>query len=476
MRWEGRDGVDDGQVVRRHNLASVLRELRAAGPRSRARIAAETGLTRAAVTSLVGELLALGLVRETQGQGAGHGGGGQALELDGRLTGLGVEVAVDHVTVLALDVRGEVLHTARTPLDVPHLGVTRGLDEVAAAVTAGLDAVATAASGHEVVGVTVGLPGLVETAPGALRHAPTLGWREVPIVDELAARLGPRRPPHLGADNAANLAALAEHATGSAAGVPDLVHITGETGVGGGIIADGGLLRGVGGYGGEIAHLPIGDPAHRCLCGRYGCWETAIGLPALLREVADPGDAVTDPHLDLPARLAEIRRRAELGDGRTLRGLDAIGTSLGVGAAILVDLLNPQVITLGGYFAVLGDLLHEPMAAELDKRAAVPGRGDCRVEPSVLGFTAACRGGALVALDAVLDDPGHLAPASGPDTVLAATPVAPAAPSPAGASPAGASATPGAPAPPTPPAAPTSPAATAAPAPNAPPRPAGGTA
>jgi len=179
------------------------------------------------------------------------------------------------------------------------------------------------------------------------------------------------------------------------------------------VIADGTLLRGNHGFGGEIGHMPIGDPNQPCGCGRFGCWETSVGLSALLREVANPDDTITDPSVDLEVRLHEIRRRAQVGDGRTLRGLEAIGTALGLGAAILVDLLNPRVIALGGYFAVLGEYILPAMETELDQRAVLPGRGGCRIELSSLGFKAACRGGAHVALEAVLNDPASVAAAPG---------------------------------------------------------------
>ncbi len=411
--------MSDGQHLRRQNLATVLRELRAAGPRSRARIAADTGLNKATVSSLVAELAERGLVRDGEVErDGGVGRPGQTVEIDGRICGLGAEVTVDYLAVLVLDLRGEEMLYTRTPLDVPRLGVERTLDELATAVTAGI--AAAGERGREVAGLTVALPGMVETAPGVLRHAPTLGWRDVGVADQLAARLTDRAATAdhaLGAriragiragvhtDNAANLGALAEHTMGALAGVSDLLYITGETGVGGGVIVDGVLLRGTQGYGGEIGHLPIGDPAQPCGCGQAGCWETSIGLAALLREVADPSDRVADPSVDLEVRLAEIRRRAELGDGRTLRGLRAIGVSLGVGTATLINLFNPRVLMLGGYFAVLGDFFRESLEAELDKRVVLPGRGDCRIELSSLGFTAACRGGAHVALEAVLTDP-----------------------------------------------------------------------
>lgn len=400
----------DQVFLRRHNLAMVLRDLRDSGPRSRARIAADTGLNKATVSSLVAELAELGLVRDgVVERGGGVGRPGQTVEIDGRICGLGAEVNVDYVAVLVLDLRGEEVSYVRTPLDVPRLGVGKTLDELAAVIAAAVDD--AAARGHDVAGISVGIPGMVETAPGVLRHAPNVGWREVRIADELAARLAGAGAT-IRVDNDANLSALAEYTMGTSAGTPDLVYVTGETGVGGGVISDGVLLRGTEGYGGEIGHMPIGDPAHRCGCGKLGCWETSVGLAALLREVADPDDPVTDPSVDLEVRLAEIRRRAALGDGRTLRGIEAVGTALGLGAAILVNLFNPRVIVLGGYFAELGEFFLPAMETELDKRVVAPARGGCRIELSALGFTAACRGGAHVALEAVFTDPAAVGTAA----------------------------------------------------------------
>lgn len=393
----------DQVSLRRHNLAVVLRSLRDVGSRSRARIATDTGLSKATVSSLVAELAELGLVRDGEVERAGGiGRPGQAVELNGRVCGLGAEVNVDYLAVLVLDMRGDQVLYSRIPFDVPAAGVQRTLDELAGSIEA---AIAEASrQGHDVAGITVAVPGLVETVPGVLRYGPNIGWREVRIADELAARLAGAGVT-IRVDNDANLCALAEYVMGASAGASDLVYLTGEIGVGGGVISQGRLLRGADGYGGEVGHMPIAEPLHLCGCGRRGCWETAVGLAALLREVADQGDPVTDPSVDLEVRLAEIRRRAELGDGRTLRGLEAIATSLGLGAAILVNIFNPRVLLLGGYFAVLGDFFLETMETELDKRVVATGRGGCRVELSTLGFTAAVRGGAHVAVEAILADP-----------------------------------------------------------------------
>jgi predicted NBD/HSP70 family sugar kinase len=247
------------------------------------------------------------------------------------------------------------------------------------------------------------VPGLVRSVDGVATYAPNIGWHDVPVLDGLRARVDLDCPIRV--ENDANLSAIAEWSMGSEARTSDLVFLTGEVGVGGGVIVADQLLRGAGGLSGEVGHTSLGDPDIVCGCGRRGCWETVVGLAALLREAADPDDPVHDPARDLETRLAEIARRAEAGDERTVAALDKVGTALGNGAAVLINLFNPQVVILGGYFAVLGRFLTEPMTAELRARVFGPDLAGARVVLSTLGFTAAVRGGAHVALESVFDDP-----------------------------------------------------------------------
>lgn len=394
----------DQATVRRNNLALVLRHLRHHGARPRARVAAETGLNKATVSSLVGELLDRGLVREgSVSRGGAVGRPGQALSLAGDgVCGIGLEVNVDYVAAIALNLSGAVLFDRRLPIDVPAVGPDQLCDALAELILVALDEVARSAV--TAVGVTVAIPGLVDVARGVLTLAPNLGWRGVGLAAEISSRLDqPDYPVAVGND--ANLSALAEYSMGVAAGVPDLLYLTGAVGVGAGVIANGKPLLGAAGLSGEVGHIPIGRADDPCGCGRRGCWETIVGLAALLSAAADPDDPVRDPALDLEQRLAEIERRAEAGDGRTLAALTRVGTGLGIGASILVNLFNPGVIVLGGYFARLGPYLLDPAMAELRARVVSPDVAGCRIELSQLGFTAAVRGGAQVALERVLDDP-----------------------------------------------------------------------
>jgi predicted NBD/HSP70 family sugar kinase len=415
-----RDAPADQATVRRSNLGLVLRHLRDSGPRSRARIAQDTGLNKATVSSLIAELTDRRLVSAGDIDRAGSvGRPGLIVHLDGAtVCGIGVELNVDYAATLVLDLRGEVLFEHQIALDVPALGADRTLDAVAELVAEAADA--AAARGATPVGVTVAVPGLIRSADGVATYAPNIGWHDVPVLEGLRSRIDLDCPVRV--ENDANLSAIAEWAMGSEARTADLVYLTGEVGVGGGVIVADQLLRGAGGLAGEVGHISLGDPDIVCGCGRRGCWETAVGLGALLREAADPDDPVRDPARDLDTRLAEIARRADAGDQRTLAALDKVGTALGTGAAVLINVFNPQVIILGGYFAVLGRFLTEPMTAELGARVFGPDLAGARVLLSTLGFTAAVRGGAHVALESVFDDP-TLVPPSTPDASSADSPI-----------------------------------------------------
>lgn len=390
----------DQLTVRRTNLALVLRHLRAEGPRSRATLAAELGLTRSAVSQLVAELAERGLVREGHREHGSVGRPGTTVELAGHgIAGLGAELNVNHVRTIALDLSGEVVCERQTALDarrVPAEEVVERLAELVEQTDAEL-----ARRGVQPVGLTVGVAGLVDE-DDVLTHGPNLGWRDVPVGAMLRERLRPSYDVQV--DNEGNLAALAE-ATPGDPDRRDVLVIFGEVGVGGGIVADGRLLRGRQGYAGEFGHMIVEPQGRRCGCGRVGCWETVAGLRALLDQAADPDDPVRDPSLSLDQRLAEINRRADLGDTRTLAALDQVGRWVGVGAAVLANALNPAAIVLSGYFAAVGRHMRPSIETALAAGVLAPGAGGTRVELSTLGSTASVRGGAQAVLESVFADP-----------------------------------------------------------------------
>ncbi|MFC4855389.1 ROK family protein [Actinophytocola glycyrrhizae] len=304
-RPAGRQPADQ-VTMRRSNLALVLRHLRDAGSRSRARVAVETGLNRGTVSSLIAELIDRGLVREGDVERGGSvGRPGQTVELDGRgIGGVGVEINVDYVIAVVLVLTDTVVFEHRVVLDVQALPAETVLDAVTELTIRAL----AACEEQEVtpVGMTLAVPALVGTDDGVVAFAPNLHWTTVDAVAGLRQRLaGPRRLPArqlpIKVDNDANLAALGEFAMGGRAGTAELVHLTGETGVGGGVMVGGRLLRGAAGFSGEIGHMPLNPGGDLCGCGRRGCWETMVGLSALLRMAATPDDPVRDPALGFTA-------------------------------------------------------------------------------------------------------------------------------------------------------------------------------
>lgn len=390
------------------NLSLVLRHLRDHGPRSRARLATELGLTRSAASALVAELEELGLVRAAGVERGGLGRPGTAVELDGHtLCGIGAEINVHHVATIALDLAGRVVAERRTPIEVHRHPVAEVLDRLAELVEQ-TDA-DVRASGATTVGVAVGVAGLLDRTHEVLAVGPNLGWRDVPVGVEVRGRLGAAYPVTI--ENEGNLAAVAEALPGDPTR-QDILVIFGDSGVGGGIVAGGRLVRGHQGYAGEFGHMIVETGGRRCGCGRVGCWETVAGLRALLDAAADPDDPVRDPAMALDDRMAELNRRADLGDTRTLAALDQVAGWVGRGAATLTNALNPAAIVLSGYFAEIGHHMRPAIEEHLLAGVLAPQAGGTRVEFSTLGFTAAVRGGAIAALEPVFDDPTLVAPAT----------------------------------------------------------------
>ncbi|HKH16670.1 MAG TPA: ROK family transcriptional regulator [Solirubrobacteraceae bacterium] len=383
--------------VRRHNLGVVLRHVADRGPRSRAAIAQETGLNKTTVSSLVAELIEFGLVRETEVELRGTvGRPALPVELSGqRVAGLGLEIGVDFLAVRAADLTGAERHRSLVRGDNRGRPVDAVLDEVAAEVRETLSVLADA--DVMTAGAVVALPGLVDSA-GRLLVAPNLGWTDVPVPELLARRLDAPGFP-LRAENEANLGALAELWEGAGRELGDFLYVSGELGVGAGIIVDGELFRGARGFGGELGHVTVDPEGELCACGSRGCVETRVALGALLRAAGvDPG-----------AGIEELERRAAAGDERALEALATAGRWLGVGLAAAVNLLNPRGVVIGGYFATLARWLAPGIEEELDARVLSSKWDGPRVLTSELGGEAAVRGAAALALRRVYADPGIVA-------------------------------------------------------------------
>jgi predicted NBD/HSP70 family sugar kinase len=393
------------RAVRRHNLGVVLRHVVERGPRSRATIAQESGLNKSTVSSLVTELIDLGLLVERGAARTGTvGRPGLVVDLDGTgAAGIGLEVNVDYLAVRATDLAGEERHSALEAADNRRREPDEVLDRLAALGRAALDALAE--QGATPVGVAVALPGLVDAAAGTLLVAPNLHWEDIPVAAGLAARLGGALPVMV--DNEANLAAVAELRDGAGRGLSNFVHISGEVGIGAGIVIGGDVYRGAHGFGGEFGHLTVEADGAPCACGSRGCLETRAGMEAILA-VAGASPA---PGATAGETVAGLAARAQAGDPQVLEALRDAGRWLGVAMASAANLLDPKAFVLGGFLAQLAPYLTPAAGEELQRRMLGSGRGLPEVLASPLGQTAASRGAAAQALSRVLVDPGMLAAA-----------------------------------------------------------------
>jgi predicted NBD/HSP70 family sugar kinase len=309
------------ETVRRANLSAIVRELHLHGSRSRSTLVARTGLTRSAIRALIGELVAAGLASEERAAPLGTPGRPSPLvrlDPEGAVV-LVLEIAVDSLAVAVVGLGGEVLDLVRMDRPRGHLSV----DETVADLSALTDRVIRGSTRQEaLIAIGVAVVGVVRRTDGFVSMAPNLGWRDVPLGDRLAEAFEVSVPILVA--NEADLGALAELRRGAAMGRDHVLFISGEVGVGGGLIVAGQPLTGVAGYGGEVGHIPVNPTGVACRCGSVGCWETEVGAGALLSRAGHPADGGRD---EVDAVIAE----AERGEPAALAALDSVGRLVGEG-------------------------------------------------------------------------------------------------------------------------------------------------
>jgi predicted NBD/HSP70 family sugar kinase len=379
--------------VREHNLTLVLRQIiEAPVPPSRADVAAATGLTRATVSVLVERLFQAELIRElepTTPQRVGR----PAIPLapaSGTIAAIGLEVNVDYLGACALDLSGERL------AERVIAGHFRNGDplEVLARVAALAAEVVTQLQGQGIrlVGACLALPGLVDSRRGPLRNAPNLGWRDLDVGAILRAHAVFDTLP-LRVANEANLAARAEASFDGQ--IRTFVYVSGDIGIGAGIVVNGEVYRGRHGWSGEIGHTVVDPSGPLCSCGATGCLERYAGKDALMLEAG----------LSPDQPIGVLVEAAERGDERALRSITDAGRALGVALANLVNLVDVDQIVLGGIYAPLEPYLFDAVVAQLRARVLSAPWATVTVRAAKVGAGAAMVGGAQAVLRRLIADP-----------------------------------------------------------------------
>ncbi|MHB1170918.1 MAG: ROK family transcriptional regulator [Lacisediminihabitans sp.] len=381
--------------VRQRNLSLVLGLVHTHGARSRAWLTRETGLNRSTIAALVAELAQLGLVTETDpDQTRQVGRPSLVIRPSDTTVVVTVNPELDAVTIGVVALGGRVIRRVRH--ETAHVTSASEVVGIVAAALKGMRA--ELGSDYRIVGLGVAVPGLVRDSDGLVALAPHLGWRNESIARMIEEATGLA----VVAVNDATAGAIAETTFGAGRGIRDVIYLNGgASGIGGGVVSAGELMRGASGYAGELGHLLVNSGGVECHCGARGCLETEVSRKPLLDALGlEPGDGERlEGHLlaafapgNVPSpRLADLLERQ----------LGFLALALGNTA----NLFNPRLIVLGGFLGSLYSVAPERLEAAVRQHTMPGPREDVRLARAALGSSILMIGAAELAFAELLANP-----------------------------------------------------------------------
>lgn len=376
-------------LIRRINTGRLFHIIRQNPGISQQELSRNSGIDPATISIIITNLETAGIVRRETDAPTGRAGRPTiALSIDARagyLAGIGIEPDTIRIVLATID-----------GAPCADLSLPGSVDPAEAASTV-QKGIATAlrsvkAKRESLLGVGVALPGLV-SLDGRVVFAPNLGWRDLDVAADLAARLA--RPIRL--ENDVKAAAIAEHLFGASRDITDFVYVMGRSGIGGGLYMMGEVYRGPHGLAGEIGHMKLVPGGRPCGCGAQGCFEAYVSERAIRAELAARGHRVAD--------AAAILRDHAAGDPIVRLVLDEAGEYLGLALANLINIISPRRIVLGGSLARLAPGLLAAAHRSLERNALAAIIRDVEIVVSDMGDDAAPMGGIALALQQFLDDP-----------------------------------------------------------------------
>jgi len=365
-------------TTREINSSIVLNLVRAHQPISRADLARSMGVSRAAVTLIVNDLLERKLIFEGATGEAVRGRKPTFLYIDSRRRAvLAVDIRASRTYLMLADLLGKPLGSI---VSIPTSRDPKTLVERLAVAVRKLLAEHPEVDTCEGIGVVV--PGMVEHASMRVLHAPTLAWRDVDLREPLSAATG--LPVQI--ENSGRACALAQMWT-LRADMPsmptDLVFVSVSDGVGVGVIVNGEVMRGRHNIAGEFGHVPLSLDGPRCSCGANGCWEAYISNRATLaRYFGRPMAAIdADDASDRPFTMDDLFARARNGDAKAVAALESTGRYIGLGLASIVNAIDPAVVYVGGEITAVWDLLAGTIRSAMSERTLTDGAARTELRP-----------------------------------------------------------------------------------------------
>jgi predicted NBD/HSP70 family sugar kinase len=375
--------------LREANRARLVESLKRHGRLTQVELAGNTGLSPATVSNIVKELTASGLLH-TANITSRNGRRATLVSL-ARELGLvaGVHYSSRQLHIAIADATRTIVSQSSLPLPLDHRHDAE-LDRLSLLLGDMMESLGGSLGDLLAVGLALPAPvdqrtGMVST-PGLLR-----GWEGVDVADSLTARIG--RPVFV--DSEANLGGLAEAREGAAREAASSVFIRVGHTISAGLVVGGDLFRGVNGKAGQIGHVTIDENGPICRCSNRGCLETYAAGPALL-SLFPPAEGMQ--------RLSDLIQAADAGDGRSHRVIADAGRHIGVAAASLCNLFDPELIVMGGELAQAGEILMAPMRHSLERTALAAANGLPEIVGTTFGEWAETRGAIAMALDHVTVD------------------------------------------------------------------------
>ncbi|GAA4688515.1 ROK family transcriptional regulator [Phytohabitans rumicis] len=391
------------EEVRRQNLGALLRYVHIHGPTSRAELTSELGLNRSTIGALTADLASAGLVTEAAPRETGRAGRPSLVVRpeSARVYAYAFSIEVDQLRVARVGLGGEVLdlRAEERPAGLAAADAVPLLAELVKELQQSvLDGAVYVGGGVSVTRMMRRTDGKAGLSAGAGANAAAVAE---PLGAALAGELGADRPVVVG--NAADVAALAEHARGAAVGCDNVIYLQRDAGVDAGIIVGGRRLTGHAGQAGQVGHMVVLPGGRPCGCGSRGCWETEIGDHALLNAAGRDLTGGRD------AALA-IVDAASRGDATAQAAVRQVGDWLGFGLANLVNIFDPEMVIFGGTLRDVYLAAAAQVRSRLNSMALTAAREHVRLRTPQLGEDAALVGAAELAFERLLADPLDAAP------------------------------------------------------------------
>ncbi len=376
----------DNVLLRDHNRALLINLLRSRGSLSRAELSRITGLAPSALSRLSSQLLAEGIVVEVGKGESGRGRPPILLSLNpDYASSIGVKIEARGILAARVDITGRARDEAEIPFSEP------SPDKV---LSAAVEAISEVWKG-KVLGIGVAVSGFVDSTRGVCLFSPILGWRGVEVSAPLKRRFG----VEVHVENDVNALTLAEARYGAGKGHSDFVCVTVGEGLGAGIVIGGRLYRGAFGGAGEFGHTLFDPSGPRCRCGERGCLELFASDRFLVRRAKGIGTT-----------LEGLSEAARGGDPRATEIFRELGRNLGYGLKDLVNLLNPEVIVIGGERTTSDGDLFLPEAERVLREHSFPGASEkVRVVKASLGKEGFLIGAAEVFIERFFSVPMEVA-------------------------------------------------------------------